>query len=227
MSDDEGTELTTTKEECSFLELPPNLTDVTWKEDLYPIEVHLTGDINSDSVCELETSFREAQRSGQTTIPVVIQSGGGDMYDALKIVDLILTSPIEVITIVRGYAMSAAVMIFSCGSRRIIGPHASLMIHPVSTTYFQGRCKDMKVETKEIERLQDLYCQIMSENTGKAIKFFKERLEKNHDVYMSPDEAKECGIATDIGDGRLVTKVSVSTTLEFVPYNKKRRRVRR
>ena len=222
MSDDEC-EVNTTKEEASFLELPKNLTDVTWKEDLYPIEVHLTGEINSDSVCELESSFREAQRSGQTTIPLVIQSGGGDRYDALKIVDLILTSPVEVITIIRGYAMSAAVMIFSCGTKRIIGPHASLMIHPVSTTYFQGRCQDMKVETKEIERLQDLYCKIMSENTGRTIKFFKNRLEKNHDVYMSPDEAKECGIATHIGDGRLVTRVSVTTEVEVVTYNKRRR----
>ena len=59
MSDDEC-EVNTTKEEASFLELPKNLTDVTWKEDLYPIEVHLTGEINSTRSAN-ESSFREAQ----------------------------------------------------------------------------------------------------------------------------------------------------------------------
>ena len=96
------------------------------------------------------------------------------------------------------------------------------MIHPVSTTYFQDGAIT-KVETKEIERLQDLYCKIMSGNTGRTIKFFKNRLEKNHDVYMSPDEAKECGLATHVGDGRLVTRVSVTTEVEVVTYNKRRR----
>lgn len=58
---------------------------------------------------ELETKIRDAQRSKQKEIPLVIQSEGGSLYDSLKVVDLIELSPIPITTIIRGYAMSAAV----------------------------------------------------------------------------------------------------------------------
>lgn len=224
--DDDDNSSTFVKEESSFLTLDPSLSEVEWKDGLFPIEVHLVGEISTDSVSELETKFREAQRSGQKEIPLVIQSEGGSMYDALKIVDLILTSSVPVTTIIRGYAMSAAVMLFSCGKTRVIGPHASLMIHNVSSTFIEGKLADIKVESKEMERLNDEMCAIMSENTGKPKNYFKKRLEKNTDVYMSPTEALKCNLATHIGDARLNTNIVVNSSIDIVEYNvAKRRRV--
>ena len=86
MFSDEEDNTTYTKEELSFLDLDSRLADVEWRDGLFPIEVHLTGEINAESASELETRFREAQRSGQKEIPLVIQSEGGCMYSALKIV---------------------------------------------------------------------------------------------------------------------------------------------
>ena len=100
------------------------------------------------------------------------------------------------------------------------------MIHPVSTTYFQGRCKDMKVETKEIERLQDLYCQIVGEH-WESDQILQGTLGEEPRRLHEPGRGEGVRDCHGHSDGRLVTKVSVSTTLEFVPYNKKRRRVRR
>lgn len=220
--DDEGCERV--KEEPSFLNLDPAIKDIEWKENLYPIEVHLHGEINSDSVSEFETTFREAQRSGQKEIPLVIHSVGGDMYDALKIVDLILTSAVPVTTIVRGAAMSAAVMIFSCGEQRIIGPHASIMIHSVHTGYMGGKLGDVKVETQEMERLTELMAKILSDNTGKQKGFFLKKFSSNTDCYMSPEEAIKCNLATQIGDARLRTSVTVNSAIEVIPYKKRKRR---
>ena len=222
----EDTTTTFVKEEPSFLKLDNSLSEVEWKDGLFPIEVHLVGEITADSVSELETKIREAQRSGQKEIPLVIQSEGGSMYDALKIVDMILTSPVPITTIVRGYAMSAAVMLFSCGRKRVIGPHASLMIHTVSSSFMEGKLADIKVESQEMQRLNDAMCTIMSDNTGKRKDYFKKRLEKNTDVYMSPQEALKCNLATHIGDARLHTNIVVESSIEIVEYSKRRKVVR-
>lgn len=215
----------TTKEEPSFLTLHPSVADVEWKEGLFPIEVHLTGEINSESVSALETSFRDAQRSGQSEIPLVIQSEGGNIYDALKMVDLILTSNIPVTTICRGYCMSAATLLFSCGVRRVIGPHASVMIHAVSATMIEGRLADVKVESQEMQRLTDVMTEIMAENTGKRKDFYKKQLAKNTDIFLSPQEALKNNLATHIGDARLHTNITVDTSINIVPYKKRKREV--
>lgn len=214
------------KDEAGFVTLDKRLASVEWIED-EPIEVHITGEITVDSVNKFESSFREAMRSGQDEIPVVIQSPGGSMYDALKIVDIILTSEVPVITVIRGYAMSAAVLIFSCGEKRVISPNSSIMIHSVSSTMFEGRTADLKVESLEVSRLTDSMCHIMAENTGKPKNFYKKRIEKNTDVYMSPTEAKSIGLATDIGDAQLRSIVSVETNIIITDHSRRRKRQRR
>ena len=70
----EDTTTTFVKEEPSFLKLDNSLSEVEWKDGLFPIEVHLVGEITADSVSELETKIREAQRSGQKEIPLVIDT---------------------------------------------------------------------------------------------------------------------------------------------------------
>lgn len=211
------------KDEAGFVSLDPCLASVEWIEN-EPIEVHLTGEITADSVNKFETSFREALRSGQPELMVVIQSEGGSMYDALKIVDILLTCEKTVVTVIRGYAMSAAVLIFSCGEKRIISPNSSIMIHSVSSTMFGGRTADLKVESAEVSRLNDKMCHIMAENTGKPKNFYSKRIEKNTDIYMSPEEAKEIGLATDIGDAQLISTVSVNTKISVRTYHKRKRR---
>jgi ATP-dependent Clp endopeptidase proteolytic subunit ClpP len=223
MSDSEDTP--EHKDEAGFISLDPRLASVEWIEN-EPIEVHLTGEITADSVNKFETSFREALRSGQPELMVVIQSEGGSMYDALKIVDILLTCEKTVVTVIRGYAMSAAVLIFSCGEKRIISPNSSIMIHSVSSTMFEGRTADLKVESAEVSRLNDKMCHIMAENTGKPKNFYTRRIEKNTDIYMSPEEAKEIGLATDIGDAQLMSTVRVNTEISVRTYNKRRKRQR-
>ena len=138
-------------------------------------------------------------------------------------VDLILTSNIPVTTICRGYVMSAATLLFSCGVRRVIGPHASVMIHAVSTTGMEGRLADVKIETQEMQRLTDVMAEIMAENTGKRKDFYKKQLVKNTDIFLSPTDALKCNLATHIGDARLNTKVIVNTSIDIVPYKKRKR----
>ena len=227
MSDDEDACTTTTKEESTFVDLDPALSSVEWKDGLYPVEVHIAGEITSDSALAFETSFREAVMSGQEAIAVVLHSEGGCLYSAMRCVDLMALAPehIKVYTVVRGMAMSAAAMIFCAGDERIMGPNASLMMHSASTTIF-GKSGDLEVESKEVKRLTDGMVKIMADGTGVKKSFFEKKLAKNVDYYISPDEALKMGICTFVGDIRLTTKITTVTTADLIePRKKKRRKV--
>ncbi len=227
MAESDTEEPSSTKEETSFVKLDSALSSVEWT-DGFPIEVHLVGEITSISASEFESSFRDATKSGQEEIVVVIHSVGGCVYSAAKIVDLIKYSSVPVHTCVRGYAMSAAVMIFSCGVHRVIGNHASLMIHSASSGWFDGKSLDLKVEAYEVERLTNLMCDVMSENTGQTFEYFKDRMDKNTDLYISPTEALANNLATHIGDIRLETNIVVKTSTKLVEYTpKKKQRIGR
>jgi len=216
-------ELTTVKEEMAFMHLDPALAEVSFKDDMYPISLNLIGDITATTASEFETKFFEAQRSGQKQLAVILQSEGGSCYDALKIVDLLLTSDMEIVTCIRGYAFSAASLIFSCGSKRIIGPNASVMIHSVSVDSFGGTMAEMIVESNEMGRINDRICELMAENTGKRKDFYKKKLKGNRDIYLTAEEALKMGLATNIGDVKLETSIQVQTELRILPSKKRKR----
>ena len=225
MADSDTENDTSPKEEATFVQLDNALSSVEWK-DGFPLEVHLLGEITQQSASEFETSFKDAIRSGQEEIVVVIHSEGGCVYSASKIVDLIEMCPVPVHTVCRGSAMSAAAMIFSCGEHRVIGKHASLMIHAASTTVY-GKAMDVKIESKELERLTTQMCKVMAENTGQTPEFFQKRMDTNTDLYISPTEALELGLATHIGDIRLNTNISVHTSAEILTYRTKKTKKRK
>lgn len=205
------------------LDLPACVEKVEFRSQ--PIEILLTGEVSSDMAAEFDRSFRRALASGQKDLVVVIHSDGGCVYSGLKICDTILMAPddVRVHTVCRGSAMSAAAMIFCCGQQRVMSPNACLMIHSVSTSIFEGKTGDLQVESKELNRLTETMCRVMANNTGVPIKFFRSRMEKNVDAYLSPEEALKVGLVTDIGDLRFQTTVEVTTTMEMVRPKKRRR----
>ena len=202
---------------AGFIEMDRSLSCVEWVDGYEPVEVHLNSEITDESVAEFESDFRDAEKSGQTCIPVVIHSPGGCMYSAFKIVDIIRGSRVPVTTIIKGCAMSAAAMIFSCGDVRVIGPNASLMMHSVRASGFgETTLQELEVDLNESRRLQDKMCAIMAQNCDKRPSFFKTRLEKrNTDVYMSPQESLNYNLATHIGTARLITKIEMHTEIEI------------
>jgi ATP-dependent protease ClpP protease subunit len=133
------------------------------------------------------------------------------VYTALNIVDLILNSPKPVITVLSGCAMSAAAVLFACGTRRFMTKNSTIMIHDVSMELIEGKLRDVQVESREMQRLNQRMYSIMASQIGKADNFFDSTLrEKNVDAYIGPAQALEWNLCTDIGAPRFETRVQVS-----------------
>lgn len=169
---------------------------------------------DEDSAKEFVESMSVAQNTGQTVVPVVIDSYGGQVYSLMAMIGAIKSSRIPVATIVEGKAMSCGAILFSFGAEglRFMDPDATLMIHDVSSGAF-GKIEELKTDVREAERLNRKVYEMMARNCGKPSDYFLKMVhERGHaDWYLDGAEAKSHNLANDL---RLPT-FSLKVTLDF------------
>jgi ATP-dependent protease ClpP protease subunit len=169
---------------------------------------------DEESAREFAESMSAAQNTGQTVVPVVIDSFGGQVYALMSMIGAIRSSRIPVATIVEGKAMSCGAILFSFGADglRFMDPDATLMIHDVSSAAF-GKIEEMKTDVREAERLNNKVYKMMAKNCGKPESHFLDIVHgKGHaDWYLDAKEAKEHNLANEL---RLPT-FSLKVELQF------------
>ena len=145
--------------------------------------------------------FNKALRSGQTLIPILIDSYGGAVDSLLFMMDLIESSPVPVATFAMGKAMSCGSILLTSGTKgmRFIAPSARVMIHNVSALTY-GKQPDVQVSAEEMERIQTLAFQKMAKNCGKKKDYFLNLMKaRGHtDWYLTPQECKKQGLVDHI-----------------------------
>jgi len=87
------------------------------------------------SAKEFAEKIASAHNTGQSVIPVIIDSYGGQVYSLMSMIASIKSSELPIATIVEGKAMSCGVILFSCGTEgyRYITEDATIKIHDVSS----------------------------------------------------------------------------------------------
>ena len=166
---------------------------------------------------KFSAAMSHAQSTGQTIIPVVIDSYGGAVYSLMSMIANIKASKIPVATIVEGKAMSCGALLFGYGANgyRFMDKHATIMIHDVSLGA-GGKIEEIKADAKEGERLNQIVYREMAANCGKEAEFFlKEIHSKSHaDWYLDATEAKSIGLANHLRVPDLKIKISVKYSFE-------------
>lgn len=115
-----------------------------------------------------------------------INSPGGSVSAGLAIYDTMNYIKCDVSTICIGMAASMAAVLLSSGAKgkRIILPHAEVMIHqPLGGA--QGQATDIEIHAKHIQKTRELLNDILSKNTGKSIEEIKKDTER--DNFMSAE----------------------------------------
>lgn len=126
-------------------------------------------------------------------INVCISSNGGDTMVAMAMFDAIRATRNKVTTVGLGAVGSAAVLVFSAGDERLIGPNASLFFHGTSV-YAEGSFKNVKTINNEMERIHSNYCSLIAGQAGLDAKVVEGFCKK--EMYMDADHAQKWGIAT-------------------------------
>lgn len=167
-----------------------------------------------ESAAEFATKMAMAHNTGQSVIPIVIDSYGGQVYSLMSMISAINASEIPVATIVEGKAMSCGVILFSCGHEglRFVTPEATLMIHDVSSGAF-GKNEEIQASAKETNRLNQMIYTILADNCKKPRDYFTREVKRRGraDWYVTPNKAVKMGIADHVG----LPKLQIDVTAEI------------
>lgn len=172
--------------------------------DLKLLENHthfINGEIDEDSVGAAVKwlIYENLDVSKEKMLTLYINSTGGDLYQALGLIDVMQSSPHVVRCVGIGAVMSAAFLIFSAGDKgyRLAAKNTSFMCHQF-TSGMDAKYHDLKAEMKETEALNNKMVDILREATGLAPSVIKKKLLPASDVYLTTDEVIEMGIADNI-----------------------------
>ena len=154
-----------------------------------------------------------------------INSPGGSIYDMWALVDLILTSQTPIYTYCYGYAMSAAFVLFICGHRRFIAPHATLMYHQLSSTQ-EGTYANLAENFDELTWLQSNIEQVILSLTDMDKEILSEVRTGKRDLFIHSQDAIDMGIADEIIN--FLDVLPEEEIIEKTPKSfKRKKRVRR
>jgi ATP-dependent protease ClpP protease subunit len=165
------------------------------KDSVYRMQDHLQK-INAD--------FEALQQKNPTVTmvpkPIVlhINSFGGGVFAAFAGIDFILQSKIPVHTVVEGATASAGTLMSVVGKKRFIRPHASMLIHQLSS-WFGGKMTEIDDNYQNLqqmhESIRELYVthtRISGDDLGELLK---------HDVWWKADKCIEVGLVDGVWDG--------------------------
>jgi ATP-dependent Clp protease, protease subunit len=186
-------------------------------EDLIKEPIIITVyEFTESSVKDFAKEMAAAENTGQTIIPIVIDSFGGYVYSELRMHDIIKECKVPVATIAMGKAMSCGALLFSAGTEghRYMSKNSTLMIHDVSAGAW-GKSEEIKVMAEEVERLNTLVYELISSNVGKSPKYFWDIVQEKGraDWYLPPDEALKHNLANHIKVPRF--EINIDCKIEF------------
>lgn len=157
----------------------------------------LTGDIEEKNVNDaIKWIVYENSILSDVPLKLYINSQGGDLYQALGLIDMMRLSKKPIHTIGLGAVMSAAFLIFASGAKdyRFITKNCGIMCHQYSDTY-EGKHHDLKSFTKEAELTNNRMLNILQEATGMTAREVKNKLLSPSDVWMSAEELVKLRVA--------------------------------
>jgi ATP-dependent protease ClpP protease subunit len=152
-----------------------------------------TGDVSGLSI------VKELRDVSADTINVHINSMGGLTAEGLAIYNTLKNHSAKVVTMVDGFACSAASLIFMAGDERIMGDASLLMIHNAWMTA-QGNAHQLRATAEELDKISEAAANAYASK----INISREELDalldgSEHDgTWISPEEAVEMGFATSI-----------------------------
>ena len=182
-----------------------------------PIVIYVNN-FNEKTAKEFVEKISQAHNTGQTVIPVVIDSFGGHVHSLIVMMSSIDQSSLPVSTIAIGKAMSCGAILLGYGDigYRYSSKDSRIMLHDGSATAW-GKVEDMKITVKETENLmKDVFKKLSNKCGYKDNHFLKMMEEKKHlDFYMKSNHAKKLKLIDHVGVPDLHVNVSLNMELKF------------
>lgn len=159
--------------------------------------IYLHGDIMIGNLFDFISKVRiilahRPEENKNDPINLLLNTNGGDVYEALGIIDYMESLSVPVNVIARGRAMSAGAMILCCGTGlRAASKSTTIMIHEASAEIF-GKSADIKANADHLDDLEEDFYKVMADRTKMDADFWRKACRK--DFYMTAEKAVELGL---------------------------------
>ncbi len=141
------------------------------------------------------TFARDLAALDADAITVRISSPGGDVYEALAMLNALRGHRARVTTVIDGLAASAASFVAMAGDEIIIGRNAEIMIHDASI-WGGGNAAELRRQADNLDRISDNIASIYAERTGTEAAAWREAMRA--ETWYSAAEAVAVGLADRI-----------------------------
>lgn len=141
-------------------------------------------------------------------IQMYITSPGGSVYAGLAIYDTMQMIEAPVSTWAVGVTASMGTVLLAAGrpGKRFALPHATIHMHPAGGGA-QGYTPDVRIQYKELERVQTQLFHILAKHTGQTAQQIEEDFDR--DRWMTALEAREYGLVDQVvGDTSDIVKAN-------------------
>lgn len=130
-------------------------------------------------------------------ISLYIHSPGGVVYAGLAIYDAMqmIKAPVSTVAVGMTGSMATALLTFGAKGLRYALPHATVHMHPTGGGA-QGYTEDVRIATREQERLQTQLFHLMGKHTGHSWQELEQLFLR--DKYMTAPEARQLGFVDEI-----------------------------
>lgn len=154
--------------------------------------------LESTQLC-MDTVGQWFRENPDRPIEIILNSPGGAVMHGLALVDYLHELRDKGATInivVLGMAASMAAVLLQAAEHRVIGRHAYIMIHEISSAAI-GSMSEIKDTAAFTERLQDRILDLLAERSTMERNEIKDRWERK-DWWMDATEAVEAGFADEV-----------------------------
>ncbi len=130
-------------------------------------------------------------------INLYINSPGGHVYAGLAIYDAMqmIKAPVSTVAVGVSASMGTALLTAGAKGKRYALPHATIHMHPTGGGA-RGYTEDVRIATREQERLQAQLFHLMGKHSGHTWKEIEEYFLR--DKYMNAPEAKDFGLIDEV-----------------------------
>jgi len=160
-------------------------------------KVFLWGMVNDDSAKHVVERLLYLDSLNHKEIQLIINSPGGYVTSGFSIYDTMMQIKSPVATVCSGLAASMGSILLSAGAkgRRMIQPHARVMIHQPSGGA-QGQASSIEIQAREIIKTKEIGARILAENCGQPLE--KVMNDFDRDYWMDADESLAYGIVDEL-----------------------------
>lgn len=130
-------------------------------------------------------------------IDMYINSPGGSVYAGLAIYDAMqmISAPVSTVSVGFSGSMGTALLTSGEKGKRYALPHATIHMHPTGGGA-KGYTEDVRIATREQERLQTQLFHLMGKNTGHTWQEIEDFFIR--DRYLNALEAKDYGLIDEV-----------------------------